>query len=141
MVRATRLSVLLHINQLPSSVFQSIFLQMGFFYLPGLNSAVDYGTEQLMKICAVRGFVSCLLILRVVRSTLLAFLIEYSHTTTDGSSLANLTRTNPSILFPTPIDPERPPGQDAAIDCHFADCREIDMPRGWDGVHPTDEGK
>lgn len=29
----------------------------------------------------------------------------------------------------------------AKIDCHFADPRDIDIPRGWDGVHPTDEGQ
>jgi hypothetical protein len=27
---------------------------MGFFYLPGLKQAVDYGTQEIMKICEVR---------------------------------------------------------------------------------------
>lgn len=31
--------------------------------------------------------------------------------------------------------------QAAKVDCHFADLRDIDVPRGWDGVHPTDEGQ
>lgn len=30
---------------------------MGFFYLPGLNQAVDYGTQEIKKICKVRCFV------------------------------------------------------------------------------------
>jgi hypothetical protein len=54
---------------------------MGFFYLPGLNKAVDYGTQELTKVCKA-----------------------------------------------------------AKVDCHFADPRDLDIPRGWDGVHPTDEG-
>ncbi len=28
----------------------------------------------------------------------------------------------------------------AAVDCHVADLRDLNIPRGWDGIHPDDTG-
>lgn len=54
---------------------------MGFFYIGGLEKAVDYGSQLIQNAC-----------------------------------------------------------QNARIDCHVADLRHLNIPRGWDGVHPTSEG-
>lgn len=54
---------------------------MGFFYIDGLEKAVDYGTDLIAAAC-----------------------------------------------------------HDATIDCHVADLRDLTIPRGWDGIHPTTEG-
>lgn len=51
---------------------------MGFFYIPGLEQAVNFGTDVIRKIC-----------------------------------------------------------HEAKIDCHVADLRDLEIPRGWDGIHPT----
>lgn len=57
-------------------------IYLGFFYVKGLNKAIDYGTQKLKHICE------------------------------------NITTTN----------------------CYFSDPRNITIPVGWDGVHPTREG-
>lgn len=54
---------------------------MGFFYIGGLEKAVDYGSEAVIEACEA-----------------------------------------------------------AKIHCEVADLRDLQIPRGWDGVHPTEEG-
>ena len=54
---------------------------MGFFYVGGLNQAVDFGSELVKTTC-----------------------------------------------------------EGAKVECHVADLRDLDIPRGWDGIHPTNEG-
>ncbi len=54
---------------------------MGFFYIYGLEKAVDFGSHLIAEAC-----------------------------------------------------------RHATIDCHVADLRDLHIPRGWDGIHPTDDG-
>lgn len=84
---------------------------MGIFYIsPPLNRAVDYGTQEFQKICKVRE--------KYIR-----ILNVYTY-----NCYATTTQPTPRSM------------QTAPLDCHFADLRDLNVPRGWDGVHPTDEG-
>ena len=79
---------------------------MGFFYVKGLNRAIDYGTEKLMEVCHN---------------------IAKTNGSTGSSTGGNNLRRTESLF-------------NEEGGCYFCDPRNLTIPVGWDGLHPTNEG-
>ena len=84
-------------NMMNNSVNYIIY--MGFFYIKGLNKAIDYGSEKLITIC--------------------------NNITKNNDIRSNLRGNITNSL---------------KYGCYFSDPRNLTIPVGWDGVHPTNEG-
>jgi len=93
----------LMINMTNNGVKYIVYL--GFYYVKGVNKAIDYGSQKLIEVCNN--------------------ITNNFNTTLDTTLNTNLRgNSNTSSNY----------------GCYFTDPRNLSIPVGWDGLHPTVEG-